>query len=598
MALVRVESRTRARVPVAAAALCLAAGLPFLDQPFHVDDPNFLALARHASPHPLELYAFRINWLGTDERAFDVLANPPLVPWYLALLSRVAGDREWVYHLGFLPFMALALLGAWRLGRRFATDLPEPTIRPPPPGKVSVAAGPTGRSAPAALWTMLWVGVAPALVVSSHTVMPDLPLVGFYALGVALAIEGMDRGQPARALAGASVAGLSALCRYSGMTVVPLLGLYVVLHRPRAVAAALALAAAAAPLAAWSLASFAIYGRVHWLAMAGFEGQTLEAAAVAHKLVYQLAALGLAVAPAGLLATVMTRGIRLADPLASTTGGRFQPVALLSGASMGALGSALLTWWAGLPGSATFLLLMAGLAGGAALVAGAMEALAALGKGQLYGGRGGAGTDGLFLAAWLIGVLIFNLWLRFASVRYLLPALPPSILLLQRVLPNPDGPAVRYGAATLLVLALSLALSGADRQFAEGYRSYVAGLPPPARTRWFVGHWGLQHYLERAGARALNSDDRKAPHVGDEIVAPVYAWPQDVPEGVQLRLTDRTELPARPGLRTFTVEGRGCFYASLLAPGPTAVWLPFGFSSAPLETLTRWEVVETGAERR
>ena len=49
-------------------------------------------------------------------------------------------------------------------------------------------------------------------------------------------------------------------------------------------------------------------------------------------------------------------------------------------------------------------------------------------------------------AAWLIGVLIFNLWLRFASVRYLLPALPPSILLLQRVLPNPDGPAVRYGA--------------------------------------------------------------------------------------------------------------------------------------------------------
>ena len=149
MALVRVESRTRARVPVAAAALCLAAGLPFLDQPFHVDDPNFLALARHASPHPLELYAFRINWLGTDERAFEVLANPPLVPWYLALLSRVAGDREWVYHLGFLPFMALALLGAWRLGRRFATDLPEPTIRPPPPGKVSVAAGPTGRSAPA-----------------------------------------------------------------------------------------------------------------------------------------------------------------------------------------------------------------------------------------------------------------------------------------------------------------------------------------------------------------------------------------------------------------------------------------------------------------
>ena len=184
----------------------------------------------------------------------------------------------------------------------------------PPPGKVGLATRPTGPSAPAALWTMLWVGVAPALVVSSHTVMPDLPLLAFYALGVPLAIEGMDSGQPARALAGGSLAGLSALCRYSGMTVVPLLGLYIVLHRPRAVAAALALAAAAAPLAAWSWASFAIYGRTHWLAMAGLEGQTLAAPALAHKLLYQLAALGLTVAPAGLLATVMTWGKRPAGP--------------------------------------------------------------------------------------------------------------------------------------------------------------------------------------------------------------------------------------------------------------------------------------------
>jgi 4-amino-4-deoxy-L-arabinose transferase-like glycosyltransferase len=141
-------------------ALALLAWLPFLDQAFHIDDTNFLAVAAHVWPHPLELYNFQINWLGEEQRAFDILANPPLGPWYLALVSLVAHGREWVYHLSYWPFLVLTLAGAYRLGRRFAPEQ-----------------GP--------LWTMLWTGVAPGLVVAGHAVMPDLPLLACYVMGTA-----------------------------------------------------------------------------------------------------------------------------------------------------------------------------------------------------------------------------------------------------------------------------------------------------------------------------------------------------------------------------------------------------------------------------
>src|SRR5712692_3976761 len=146
------RSAFQSRAALAIIALALLAWLPFLNQAFTVDDTNFLALAAHARPHLLGLYDFHINWLGEEQRAFDILANPPLVPWYLALVSTVARG----------------------------------------------------------------------LMVSAHNVMPDLPLLGCYVLGTALTIDAFDQDKVGLAIGGGLFAGLSALCRYSGMTVIPL----------------------------------------------------------------------------------------------------------------------------------------------------------------------------------------------------------------------------------------------------------------------------------------------------------------------------------------------------------------------------------------
>jgi 4-amino-4-deoxy-L-arabinose transferase-like glycosyltransferase len=550
----------RFKAEAAIIVLSLLASVPFLDQAFHVDEPNFLALASHASPNPLMLYDFSINWLGTDQRAFDVLSNPPLVPWYLALIANVAQGREWVFRLAFWPFIVLALLGTWRLGRRFA--------------------GPRG-----AVWTLCWSAVAPAFVLASHTVMPDLPLLASYALGIALAIEGLDRGNGRLALAGGGLAGVSALCRYSGMTAIPLLILYIVLYRPQPRAARMALLGSIAPLAVWSCVSQMVYGQIHWLAMTGFQANSIALWPIVHRGFYQFCAIGLTIAPAALLAGVLDLRGRELD-----SAQKWAFVGGLIGFCWGVVLS-------GTSGTSGPLPLVLGLTGGGVVGGIALKGvLAGFGK-QVWEGLSRGESDTLFLAAWLFGLVAFNLALRFASVRYVLPALLVAVLLVQRTFSARPGAVLRRSCAALAVLTLSLALSKADADFANVYRDYVAALPPPPKMRWFTGHWGLQYYLEQTGAQPLSPANWPSLQPGDEIIVPTYASPQHLPRAPEMGLPTtpefvlmtRSEIPAPPGLRTFTLGGRACFYASMM-PGPTPVLLPFGISAAPLEVLSRFEV--------
>jgi hypothetical protein len=214
----------------------------------------------------------------------------------------------------------------------------------------------------------------------------------------------------------------------------------------------------------------------------------------------------------------------------------------------------------------------------------------------------GREADDLFLACWLVGILIFNVCLAFASVRYLLLALVPTILLLQRAFPSPlesFASRSRWRLAAAISFALAMTLSAADQQYAGIYRRYAAALPAAARQRWFTGHWGMQKYLEDKGARALSSTSPLEP--GDEIVTSMTPWPQPVPAGTGLELVDQREFAGYPGFRTITFEGRACFYGNGVAQGPSRAWvvgLPFGISTEALDVLTRWKVVAAPSTSR
>ena len=43
-------------------ALCALTLFPFIDKPFHMDDPMFLWTARQIQKTPLNFYGFDVNW--------------------------------------------------------------------------------------------------------------------------------------------------------------------------------------------------------------------------------------------------------------------------------------------------------------------------------------------------------------------------------------------------------------------------------------------------------------------------------------------------------------------------------------------------------
>jgi 4-amino-4-deoxy-L-arabinose transferase-like glycosyltransferase len=547
----------QSRAALAVIVFALLMWLPFIKQAFTIDDTNFLAMAAHAWPHPLALYDFHINWLGEEERAFDILGNPPVVPWYLALISTIARGREWVFHLSYWPFMVLTLAGAYRLGRRFAPNQD-------------------------ALWTVLWTAVAPAVVVSAHTIMPDLPLIACYVLGVALTIDAFDQNRPAFAIGGGFIAGCSALCRYSGMTVIPLLILYALLNRVRARTAVPAILAAVMPIAVWSLASYKQYGQPHWLAITGFETQSLDAGNIVHKLVYQCSSLALVIVPAALIVLLLNRALRRSIRIGAAVGLSLS------------IGLILEPWLPRLLSARAAVLLAIGLTGAGAIGVLIRRYIWGAIKARFWQRRGGPEADDMFLTCWVLGMLTFNTcFILFAAVRYILPALVPTVLLMQRALRSDTRSRRGWWLATGISFALAAVLSVSDQQFAGAYRDYAAALPKVTQQRWFTGHWGLQYYMESIGARPLSSTSNLQP--GDEVVTPWVAVPQAVPKGVKLELIARKEMWGFPSLRTVTYEGAACFYSFGVVQGQESwiVWLPFGLTRAPFDVISRWKVVST-----
>src|SRR6185295_3532653 len=115
-----------------------------------------------------------INWLGVTERAYDVLSNPPGIAWWLC---PVRNAPEPVLHLWMLPWVALALLGAYRLGTALASS---------------------GTGA------LLVLGTSPVVILSAQALTPDAPLLACVALGVGGFLAARERAWPWALLAGCS----------------------------------------------------------------------------------------------------------------------------------------------------------------------------------------------------------------------------------------------------------------------------------------------------------------------------------------------------------------------------------------------------------
>ena len=200
--------------------------------------------------------------------------------------------------------------------------------------------------------------------------------------------------------------------------------------------------------------------------------------------------------------------------------------------------------------------------------------------------RFAASAQDRFLLLWLAGLLLFSSVLNWhVNAADALLAAPPALLLLFRdARLRPSRRAV--GVWLALSLPFGWLLAAADAEQADVYRAAarrIAGeIGAQPGGRWFVGHWGLQHYLEREGFQSVVPPmyGRSDLAVGDWVATARNVSQIDVSQNMRrftlqrsLGLGFRQPLP----LRTTNADAGAGFYSH------HAGYLPFAFSTRPLD---------------
>lgn len=438
---------------------------PFLNKAFHIDDTLFLRVARQIREDPLRPYDVPYNWSGQPEAMWRAFQHPPLNSYVLAAATAAIGESERFLHL---LYGAMALATAWimfDLARRFC-------------------------AAPATATAM--TVASPAFLIGATSVMADIPMLFFWCLSVSLFVR--ERGG-----ASSVAAATCALFKYFGLAVAPLLAAYQVTRLRRWSVRLLLWTLPPAALAAWGAYALREGGGFHPLGTVSYSMRWGETgpARWADAIVFLGGTCGWPV---------------LLLPPALRLSGTVWASVVLPLATACCLGFPSFQEYAPTAAPALWILFAAA---GVATIAICAESC-----------RSRPDASSLLLGLWFFGTLAFAMFLNWTvAARVILPAVFPAAVLTLRWIEGGrtvgDGFSSARGLswvwAPSAVLSLSLGL--ADQALAESARDFAARVQDRPGRLFFVGHWGLQHYLERAGGEALNLSAPDA-RPGDWIVVP------------------------------------------------------------------------------
>jgi hypothetical protein len=515
--------------------VCVLCLLPFVGKAFAIDDPLFLWAARHIHQHPTDPYGFDVNWYVASQPMSEVTKNPPLACYYLALAGALFGWSEVALHLAFLLPAAGVAWGTYRVAERL-------TCRP--------------------LLATLAAILTPVFLVSSTTVMCDTMMLCFWVWAIVCWQRGLER--PAwLAVAGVLIA-LSALTKYFGVSLIPLLLAYTLAARKPFRPNLLAMLIPVVVLIAYQVLTQRMYGRGLLTDAAGFSvgarssfGEVLWAPLIGLAFTGGCVASVLFFLPLLWPWRTLLAGIALASLLLT-------PALIL-----GRLGPHPVR---GEQGWDWLFLLQAWV-----LVLGGLWVVALIAADL----RQKRDADAWLLFLWAAGTLAFGVAVNWViNARSLLALAPAAGILLARRLDRLYGsaPAWSWREAWPLVPAAALALvvtaadgrqANADR---DGARAAGAACAGQSGTVWFQGHWGFQLYMQEQGARPTEAGPSRF-QPGDFIVLPgnnygVFFDPFH-PESDPTREVLWIEQPLFPGLITMDRDhGAAGFYSHIHGPLP------------------------------
>jgi 4-amino-4-deoxy-L-arabinose transferase-like glycosyltransferase len=525
----------------------LACLVPFINKAYAIDDPLFLWAGKHIQSHPLDFFGFAVNWDGKLIPMHVTTKNPPPTCYYIALAAAVGGWSEPALHVAFLLPALGAILGTWYTARRLCRQ-------------------PLG----AALCTL----ATPVFLVSSTSVMCDTMALCFWVWAVGLWIEGLETGSWPRLSAAGFLIAASALSKYFGTSLIPLLAAYTLVRSPRQAGKLVALLIPIAILTGYQLWTKQLYGR----------GLLLDAAEFAAEVRAQLAPVFWL---QGLVILCFTGGCCFSVGFCAPWMLGRRGMAILAAAAI-ATGVVIDLWTS----SRLFAFIVMptfrwGLTAQLALQATLGGLVLWLAVGDLRKHRD---AGAVLLALWLLGTAAFAGYVNWTcNGRSVLPMVPVvGILIVRRIDDrcelSPTGfPRWMWGLVPAVAVALMVAW--ADYCQAASGREAAVSLVKAHQSRMdpmsFQGHWGFQYYMEGLGNRAVDFAHFQV-RTGDLMIIPEKAIGTMFPRPEAAEIIDTVKFSNCPWLTTWDSRAGAGFYGSFFGP------MPFVFCPAPTELYGVW----------
>ena len=534
----------RARLwPVLVAATVPAVLLiPFIGKAFTIDDTVFIWVARQIRAHPADFFGFTANWAAFHERPmYEINRNPPGVSYVIALVTALFGERETFLHAAFLVPAVAVSIGTYFFARRFCS-----------------------RPLGAALCAVL----TPVFILSSSNVMSDTLMLSFYVWAAVLWMRGLERGEYLTLVLAAFMIGCSALTKYFGITMVPLLTAYTLMRNRRLGWWLLVMLLPIVMVGSYELYTWSLYGKGMLGDAAAFAAMPSwhQSGSYLSKLMHGLAFVG------GCYTVVLFFGPFLASRRAWGNG------ILLSVLGLGLM-------LARYPGQRAYVSVGQSvkwlyLGQWVLFAVGGMMVLA-LAAWDVWKRRDALST---LLLLWIAGAFVFSTSVNWTiNGRILLPMAPVvGILIMRRLDAMPSANHIsgwRIAWPLAPAACVAIAAMWGEYCWANSERDAAQVLASELRNAsgdvYFMGHWGFQHYMEEWGAMPLSSD--RPVKNGDVIILPDNnSYSLKLPKEV-IRPLFRMELPVCSWMSTMHTRTGTGFYADLWGP------LPFALGRTPQE---------------
>lgn len=524
---------------------------PFASKAYHIDDPLYLWSAKQILKEPFDYYGAIVNKWGTDQPLSEVMVIPPGYPYFLALVALMFGWGEIPIHLAMALTASCLGAGTYLVASRFCAR----------PGLATTVAI-----------------LSPAFVISSTTVMTDIPMTALFVWAVYFWLVGLEKNRHGLLLASSLCMSLSMLFKYNGITVVPLLLVYSILAKRRAGWWMLYLLIPVLALAGYQWVEYLLYGKPQLAYSFDYVKENYEKALAPDwmKPLICITFTGGSFASISLLTPLLWHrrvwlGAAIAVAVGTGVGFMFSETLLYTTRV-----SPPLTLWLSVQNSFWFI------SGVCVLMIAVLDLWRTRNK------------DSLLLFLWVFGTFAFAARVNWSiNARALLPMLAPLAVLAVRQLDRPGSAALsgprRGMCAGLLGAAavLTLTLTWADFKQANIARfaaqKFIADDKAYPHQYYFEDHWGFQYYMEEGGIPYL---DAAKLQVHDRIVAPLWGSVDVSYNPSMARRVPDAELkqPGLPWIATMHPALCAGFYAHTRGP------LPFAFGPVPPEEYAVFQV--------